>query len=271
MNWTYHEYQPSGILAKYIDCIWTENYSDHFDGARQSHYVLPDNTIELIFSESEVKRRTSKGVVQKLKSHLCGLKTTHQQVHVLKSPLLGIRIKPIGLYRLTNIDKKALIDGAVTPDFCFGMAIQELEEKLFLTHAMSHRIELIEAFFLQLLAKSHVETDMVFEKSVEMITASQGILSIGDIARQLDVSIKTIERRFIANLGITPKKYCRLVRIFYSLKASANYTPGQLTSVAHHFEFYDQAHFIKEVKAYTGLTPSDFLKLDKRVQTPTFS
>lgn len=66
----------------------------------------------------------------------------------------------------------------------------------------------------------------------------------------------TIEKRFRRAVGMTPKHYARLSRLRY---AAALFRPGMcFTDLALDAGYFDQSHFIRDVKAVTGETPRQF-------------
>lgn len=76
------------------------------------------------------------------------------------------------------------------------------------------------------------------------------------MAAALYVSQSTLERRFRSIIGTTPKKFASIVRFKQAL---SHYKPqASLTDLGYEAGFYDQAHFIREFKSFTGETPEQF-------------
>lgn len=268
MNWNYQEIQPIHPLNQYIECVWTENFSD-INPSSLPHHIVPDNSIELIFTDSIIIR--SSPFIQenrKMKSHLTGLKSKYQKVIVERSPLIGVRFKPNGLYPFSKLDLKETIDTFLSPEICFGKEIGILEAQLFEAINFQKRVQLIEQFFLKSLQKIELTPDPTFDHIVQLIHHSKGRISIADLSKTFHISIKSIERKFLAKLGMTPKKYSRTIRLTNSLKDIGKLRAKQLTQISHEYDFYDQSHFIKEIKSCTGLSPSQYSQLDKGIQAP---
>lgn len=60
-------------------------------------------------------------------------------------------------------------------------------------------------------------------------------------------------------IGVSPKQLSKMIRIQSVLKSITESTKySNLTDVAYENNFYDQAHFIKEFKEFTGVSPKDF-------------
>jgi len=79
------------------------------------------------------------------------------------------------------------------------------------------------------------------------------------LAREAGVSRKHLAESFRAELGMTPKRLARLVRferLLAALRAGPD-APGDWTLAALAHGYYDQAHFTREFRAFTGLTPGE--------------
>lgn len=269
MEWNYQEYKLEGAAAEVIDCVWQEDYFNKADEALKEQCIFPDHSIELIFSELNFQRTLpfqSKSI--QVKSHLSGLKTMSQMVKVESSPLLGIRIKPEALYLLMEETPACIIDNSADAQLVLKGNINSLEDQLFSTSSITEKLELISNYFGNIAKSSISKRDFFFEDLVKVVINSGGNCSISDMAENMNVSVKTIERKFKSKLGIGPKKYARLVRMVNTLKQSRESI--SLTELAYDNQYYDQMHFVKEVKNFTGLTPAKFFQTHKGIQSPTF-
>jgi AraC-like DNA-binding protein len=61
-------------------------------------------------------------------------------------------------------------------------------------------------------------------------------------------------------VGLSPKQLGKVIRLQAALKMLLNQKNGNLTQVAYESDYYDQAHFIKDFKDFTGINPKEFLK-----------
>lgn len=270
MECYYREIELPPPLDQYLDCFWWENYCDENQNFK-SHYVVPDNSIELIFTDSLFHRKlTNQAREWNLKSHIAGLKTTPQVCTVFASPLLSLRFKPKGLYLFSKIEMKHTIDACFSPVECFGNEMKAIENELFHMTSQEDRIELLTNFFNKKLHQEQDNIDVVFEEIVDSIEASIGMISVNVLCEQFALSHKSIERKFIKNLGITPKRYCRLVRTVNCLREGSQVNNLDLTDLAYRFAYFDQSHFIKDVRSITNHSPRDFYQKNKGIQSLTF-
>jgi len=142
-------------------------------------------------------------------------------------------------------------------DFIHASEIGRLEDRL--TTAPDHpaRIALIEHWLLGRLLPD--KKDRLIEAAVARIQSAKGQLRIASLSQELYISPSRLEKRFRTIVGTSPKKFAGLVRLQQLLKTTpAN---GDLTALAYEAGYFDQAHFIHDFTAYTGLTPTDFFRV----------
>jgi AraC-like DNA-binding protein len=129
-----------------------------------------------------------------------------------------------------------------------------LEERLQEAKTDNQKISVIEAFLLSKLNSS--QPDLMVLSAISMIYKSKGNIRIKELAEALHISQSPLEKRFRQVVGTSPKKFCSIVRFKNTL---LHYdTQKSLTGLGYEAGFYDQAHFIKEFRNFTGDTPEVF-------------
>ncbi|WMJ89243.1 helix-turn-helix domain-containing protein [Anaerocolumna sp. MB42-C2] len=133
--------------------------------------------------------------------------------------------------------------------------VKAVEEKLQLAKSDLERIYIVECF---LISEINFDTkDSLIAIAIEKIKLFNGNIRIAEIAKELFISEITFERRFKRNVGTTPKKFALIIRLRYILDQMDR--KGYIDEIMH----YDQAHFIKEFKSLTGLTPKEYQRHNK--------
>ncbi|MGJ4788628.1 AraC family transcriptional regulator [Leptospira koniambonensis] len=135
--------------------------------------------------------------------------------------------------------------------------VSETEEKLFQTKTNPEKISIIEKFLI----KEWIENkqDNLIIDSIRKIRRYKGNLKITDLLKGMPISRDSYEKRFREIIGTSPKQFANLVRmrnIIDSYSSKIN-----LTEIAQNAGYFDQAHFIKDFKTFTGETPKQFFKL----------
>jgi AraC-like DNA-binding protein len=129
-----------------------------------------------------------------------------------------------------------------------------LEERLQEATTDVDRIGVVERFLLHRL--SAFAPDAMVAQALALIHRSKGAIRMEPLAAALHTSRSPLERRFRKAVGATPKLYAGIVRMKGVLQGRA---PGErLLDTALEAGFYDQAHFIKTFRTFTGETPKGF-------------
>ncbi|MFT4015393.1 MAG: helix-turn-helix domain-containing protein [Agriterribacter sp.] len=132
--------------------------------------------------------------------------------------------------------------------------VEEVEDKLTVATTDSQRIEVVEQFLLSQL--KDIETDALIIEAVKLIYQSKGIIRVKELNEKLFISQSPFEKRFRKVVGTTAKKFASIVR-FNSVLDNMSETKS-LTEICYENNFFDQAHFIKDFKQFTGETPEKF-------------
>ena len=96
------------------------------------------------------------------------------------------------------------------------------------------------------------------DASAAILTEYRG-LKVKEMADALGVSQKHFITRFSAQVGLSPKRFCRIRRFQAVLDAIATGAPIDWADISCACGYYDQAHFIHDFKAFSGFTPSEYL------------
>lgn len=132
--------------------------------------------------------------------------------------------------------------------------VAEVEEKLTIASTDNHRIKIIEQFLFSQL--KGLQTDKLIVEAVKLIYQSNGTIRIKELNEKLFISQSPFEKRFRKIVGATPKKFASIVR-FNTVLKNMNEAKS-LTEICYEYNFFDQAHFIKDFKQFTGDTPENF-------------
>jgi AraC-like DNA-binding protein len=131
--------------------------------------------------------------------------------------------------------------------------VNEVQEKLALAIKDKQRIKIVEQFLMSQL--KDIQTDKLILEAVNLIYQSKGTIRISELNEKLFISQSPFEKRFRKVVGTTPKKFATIVRfntVLDDLKSKS------LMEICYENNFFDQAHFIKDFKQFTGDTPEHF-------------
>jgi AraC-like DNA-binding protein len=131
-----------------------------------------------------------------------------------------------------------------------------IEELLAEAKTNNQKIAIIEQF---LLSRLHdYKPDKLISAAVAIIQSKKGVIKIKELADTLYISQDAFEKRFRKTIGSSPKQFCYVVRI----KSIINQKQDNQNLIDRAFDagYFDQPHFNKDFKLFTGQTPSEFFK-----------
>lgn len=131
--------------------------------------------------------------------------------------------------------------------------IQNIEDLLGNAKTDPERISIVEQFLLlQLTAR---QEDKILTEAVRQIYHEKGKIKIKKLADSLYISQSPFEKRFRKIIGTSPKKFASIIRFNHILN---NLQKGNSLDLSYKNDYFDQAHFIKDFKHFTGETPEQF-------------
>ena len=95
----------------------------------------------------------------------------------------------------------------------------------------------------------------------DVIYAAKGKISISELAEQMGCTVRHVHRRFVEELGVSPKRFARIVRIRETVRKMLEHPGGHVMDYMDDMGYSDQAHFQREFRWYTGITPRSLLKM----------
>jgi AraC-like DNA-binding protein len=138
----------------------------------------------------------------------------------------------------------------------FGKGSIDLYDRLMDQPTLPQKIKVLEEFLLQRLImnrKNHQNLQLV-EQMCNDVASEVNLFNIQNLSARYGFSERYIQKLFSSWVGITPQKFFAVKRFNRSLELLRS-SAEPMTSIAFACGYYDQAHFIKEFKSDTGLTP----------------
>jgi AraC-like DNA-binding protein len=175
-----------------------------------------------------------------------------------------VQFKPNGFLPFATIPIKEMENTAVPLEKLFGQKGLEIEQRILNANTTTEKIQIIETFLIKLLAERKT-IDNVVNSTIDTIYTSNGQFSVNEFSKSSNISRRQLARKFSDSIGLSPKQLAKIIRIQTTLKALLNQEITSLTDLAYENEYFDQAHFIKDFKEFTGLTPKEFFGDDLKM------
>lgn len=254
----YRTFPPPDDLAPFIRCFWTLDAPADPDAPRQR--IVPDGCMEVIFHHGDRYRqfRSDGSSVVQPRCFVFGQITEPLEIAPTgRTGMFSVRFVPGGFLPFTSRPLSVLADRATELDDIFGPPGHELARRILASPSTAERMEVVSAWLRGILTQQ-ATADHVVSAAVQVLTDAQGSVTVSELADSVQVHRRRLERRFSDHIGLSPKQLARIVRLQGAVARLANGDFDRLTDLAHDAGYFDQAHFIREFKEFTGETPGAF-------------
>lgn len=218
-----------------------------------THFVPPLGNPELLFyigNESQIKNVSCK------KGLIKGQYTTAQKIDFNPNYyFLSVSLHPYGLKQLFNVNASdftnAVVDMENHPmtDFLLTLFHGKKEINTPFIEDLAQKITALPLYPISSITKDYINA-----------TNEQNDIShsVQEIIKEKGIGLRTLQRKFKYETGLTPKEYLSIIRmnrIELRLKDKPN-----IFELISDFDFTDQSHFIREVKQWRNYPPNDLIK-----------
>lgn len=255
---------PPG-LETFIQSIWKLEDDGDNQGTLQSFQLIADSSPGLIFQHADFGS-FFQGGRQLPPAFIFGPSTRFGTLQLSGSfNTTGIFFHPDALRTVFGL-KAELLTNTCTDIVAIGKARNEnLVEKLLNSPSHEEQLSLLLASLQDLRQDNESLMDHHVSFAISEILASQGKLPLRNLSERINLSERTIERKFRESIGMPPKLFSRLCQFQLSLRYLKQNNHHKLSDVAFEFEFSDQSHFIRTFKEFSGLTPNSYIRRSREL------
>jgi AraC-like DNA-binding protein len=247
-----HTYLPSAVLRPFIRSYLIIESNGTF-----VNRLLPDTSLVIAFRFKGQTNYLRDNATENLPMAIVsGLRKSARKVSYAKGTgNILVIFKEAGASAFFKEPLHELFELSLSLDhFIPQQKIDDVEEQLANAVSNEERIAIVEQFLFSKLYNS--KPDQLISLAIEKIQTAKGIIKIKELTESLYISRDAFEKRFRKIAGTSPKQFAAIVR----MKSITSQRPKNLllSDIAYDAGYFDQPHFNKDFKLFTGQTPTDF-------------
>ena len=258
-------YQPNEpLLSNYIDYYYTQN---HHSPIKNCYTFYPHlRTTISIYKNSNCTLKNGNVYITPSKSPKYTKLITPTPLspsHIIqegKIDKLSIVFYSHGINYFTSNPLLKIAPRKVNLFYSFDPSFNSLLDNIFESDHAPEKVLLLDKYFVERL---HLNVHFRFEQARILIEDLENV-NINVIASRLNLNRKSIYKWFKLFTACSPKMYSNIVKFRTSINQKLT-TPELLLSHVAQNHYVDQAHFIKQTKQLTGMTPHHFINSIVRV------
>ncbi len=247
---SYVEIEPCAALKPYIRCFWGSRDIYTLEaGVGTENVVVPDTCMDVIFTVNYTDNSLSDlfcGIDDRAFSG-GGANMVSQRLSVF-----AVRFYAWSAVLFAEESMRTCRNFYGDAGGYFSWLARALGQRLWETTGIEERVQLAEGALFQRMDLRREEP--VFMDAVAEILSRRGALRMDELARDIHVSGRHLQRVFQENMGVSPKTFASLVRYQNLWQDILTVPCRQIMDEVCLLQYTDQAHLMREFKRYHGMT-----------------
>jgi AraC-like DNA-binding protein len=178
--------------------------------------------------------------------------------------VVGVHFKPWGMSPFVGMPSSELRDRWLPVDAVWERSLGRLRDRIAGATSTDAMLQIVEEELLSRLVRAPSGGLELVDHTARRLAASWGAVTVGALADGAGVSGNHLATQFKSHLGVTPKRMARIYRFARVILSVDARNPVDWPQLAQAAGYFDQAHFSKEFKDFTGHTPTAYLALRRR-------
>lgn len=239
---------PRPPLSDYVALVWL---SEAYVQPHPQERLLPTGSMTLVIFLDGDNRMGS------------GISGAHSEFSLLDTSkpftMIGVAFKPGGGFPFVGLPAGELHNLGVPLDAVWGRDADALRDRLLDAKTPAARFGIVERALVKK-AAGRMEGHPAVRYALRQFDTSAPARSVADVTAQIGLSSRRFIELFRNEVGLTPKLFCRIRRFQQVLDDIDQATEVEWTRVALQCGYFDQAHFIHDFRAFSGVNPSTYLR-----------
>lgn len=161
---------------------------------------------------------------------------------------------PGALYRLLGVPMEEMCDRSFDSTLFLTSEINVVSEQINSQNNYADILRIVENFLLK--KATHLKPILPIDRVVARMTNGPKLVTVDSMAKEACISVRQLERQFKKRIGMGPKVFTKLVRFSRAWNMRERNPDLSWNNIAHHFDYADHMHLIKEFKLFAGTLPS---------------
>ncbi len=178
--------------------------------------------------------------------------------------LVGVHFKPWGMSPFVDVPATELRDRWVPVDAIWHRSLDRIRSQLGDTISAAETLHVLEQELRSRLTDPPSRGLDLVQQTAGRLQTTHGALPVGALCDGVGLSGNHLATQFKVHVGVAPKRVARIYRFTRLILSVDALGPVDWSELALTAGYYDQAHFGKEFKDFTGHTPTEYLALRRR-------
>ena len=178
--------------------------------------------------------------------------------------LVGVHFKPWGMSPFADIPAAGLRDRWVPVDAVWQRSLDRIRNQVGGIASATGTLRALEEELRSRLAEAPPRGLDLVQHTGRRLETSHGAVPVGALTDAAGVSGNHLATQFKSHVGVPPKRVARIYRFARLILSVDALRPVDWPGLAHTAGYFDQAHFSREFKDFTGHTPMQYLALRRR-------
>jgi AraC-like DNA-binding protein len=257
----YRSYAPAPPLSDFIERFWLCSDAPPHPMER----ILPSGTIEMVFNlrDEEIRIYDPSRLDRVKRLSGAAVSGTYGSFFVIDTlvhaSMLGVHFRPGGAFPFLGMPACEMADTHVDLATLWGPSAAELRERLCLAVTPEERFSLLETALVRRLRQPPRRHGAV-SFALDVFERADMEVSVRAVAQRVGLSQRRFIQVFAAEVGLTPKLYGRVRRFQRARRLVGKAAAPDWAGIAAACGYFDQSHLIRDFRAFSGLSPTAYLR-----------
>jgi AraC-like DNA-binding protein len=258
----YRTYTPGPPLSGFVDLFW---YLEGYAVPHARERVLPNGAMQIIIDLKHDRIATFTGENRDIEGSVsaaivAGASSEYVVIDTSSlDAIIGVQFKPGGASPFLRVQAGETLNRDVPLDAIWGSNYaSELRDRLIEAPTAERKLRILEGSLIEQ-ARGNLEPNRVLRHALYEFQSAPQPRSVAEVAAATNFTAKRLIELFREHVGLTPKLFCRIRRFQDALSRTASGKRVIWSQVAADCGYFDQAHFVRDFQAFSGINPTAYL------------